>query len=75
MNGPLWEVKMERPIYKAQLTYGNLIFNITKKPNILMRWFLKMIGIKVKLHRDRGVNNEEKIKKKLTVKKNNKLLT
>ena len=35
------------PEYKASLVYGNVRFNLTKKPNLFMRLFLRLLGVKV----------------------------
>lgn len=48
-NLKLWGIKAPEEEPKAQLTYGNWIINITVKPNLLMRLFLRLLGIKVKL--------------------------
>ena len=33
--------------YKASLVYGNVRINLTKKPNLFMRLFLKLLGVEV----------------------------
>ena len=35
------------PEYKASLVYGNIRVNLTKKPNLFMRLFLKLLGVEV----------------------------
>lgn len=52
MNEPFISIKIDHTLlveYKAQLTYGNFILKLVNKPNIFMRLFLKIIGIKVKI--------------------------
>ena len=48
-NLKLWGIRAPEEEMKAQLTYGNWIINITVKPNLLMRLFMKLLGIKVKI--------------------------
>lgn len=35
------------PEYKASLEYGNVKFYLTKKPNLFLKWFLKLLGVEV----------------------------
>ena len=35
------------PEYKSSLVYGNIRVNLTKKPNLFMRLFLKLLGVEV----------------------------
>ena len=35
------------PEYKASLVYGNVRMHLTKKPNIFMKLFLKLLGVEV----------------------------
>ena len=35
------------PEYKASLVYGNVRMYLTKKPNLFMRLFLKILGVEV----------------------------
>lgn len=37
------------PEYKASLVYGDVRFYLTKKPNLFMRLFLKLLGVGVVL--------------------------
>lgn len=48
-NLKLWGIRSPEEEVKAQLTYGNWIINVTVKPNILFRLFMKLLGIKVKI--------------------------
>lgn len=48
-NLKLWGIQAPIEENKAQLTYGNWIINVTVKPNILFRLFMKLLGIKVKI--------------------------
>ena len=35
------------PEYKSSLVYGNVRMYLTKKPNLFMRLFLKILGVEV----------------------------